>query len=134
MLLFVNSCDQLLDNLSRDDFKAFVAGLVGKKLEAEKRLEQEAGRHWEEISLGEYQYDRPQAEAALLRTLSPTDVASFYHTFLRPGGSARRLLTSQIFPQMGQRKGGTEGGKEVEDKVEEVVEDELALRATLPKY
>ena len=76
----------------------------------------------------------PQAEAALLRTLSPTDVASFYHTFLRPGGSARRLLTSQIFPQMGQRKGGTEGGKEVEDKVEEVVEDELALRATLPKY
>jgi hypothetical protein len=43
-------------------------------------------------------------------------------------------LTSQIFPQTGQRRGGTEGGKEVEDKVERVVEDELALRATLPTY
>jgi hypothetical protein len=31
---------------------------VGKKLERDKRLEQEAVRHWEEISLGDFMYDR----------------------------------------------------------------------------
>jgi hypothetical protein len=31
---------------------------VGKKLERDKRLDQEASRHWEEISLGTFQYDR----------------------------------------------------------------------------
>lgn len=31
---------------------------MGKKLEREKRLEQEAVRHWEEISLGDFMYDR----------------------------------------------------------------------------
>ena len=31
---------------------------MGKKLERERRLEQEAGRHWEEITLGDFLYDR----------------------------------------------------------------------------
>jgi hypothetical protein len=29
-----------------------------KKVEREKRLEQEAGRHWDEILLQEYKYNR----------------------------------------------------------------------------
>jgi secreted Zn-dependent insulinase-like peptidase len=58
MLQFINSIDQLLKGLSQKEFEAFVAGLVGKKLERDKRLEQEAGRHWEEISLGDFKYDR----------------------------------------------------------------------------
>ena len=58
MLQFINSIDQLLEGLSQKEFEAFVAGLVGKKLERDKRLEQEAGRHWEEISLGDFKYDR----------------------------------------------------------------------------
>lgn len=36
---------------------------VGKKLEREKRLEQEAGRHWEEIQLETYEYDRYSKES-----------------------------------------------------------------------
>jgi len=79
----------------------------------------------------------PQQEAALLQTLTKKDVSSFYHSFLLPKGSSRRLLTTQIYPQK-TKEGGREGGKEEVkgdgERVEGLVEDELALRATLPKY
>ena len=80
----------------------------------------------------------PQQEAALLQTLTKKDVSSFYHSFLLPKGVSRRLLTTQVYPQKtreGGREGGKEGGVKVDgERVEGLVEDELALRATLPKY
>lgn len=87
---------------------------MGKKLEREKRLEQEAVRHWEEIMLGDFVYDRcvrhmhdvccgraggcagmghiilptdrenrPQQEAAALKTLTKADISAFYDTYIR---------------------------------------------------
>ncbi|GAB5034980.1 zinc peroxisomal-like [Nannochloropsis oceanica] len=137
MLLFIESCGKILEGLRQGEFESFVAGLVGKKLEREKRLEQQAGRHWEEISLGEYKYDRPQKEAALLRQLTKQNVVSFYRSFLLSQGPSRRLLTTQVYPQK-MMEGGRGGGKEEVKidgtRVEGVVGDELALRASLSKY
>ena len=48
----------------------FSDGIVEGKLVRERRLGQEAARHWDEVVSGRYEWDRPQREARDVRALA----------------------------------------------------------------
>ncbi|KAJ1477321.1 Metalloenzyme, LuxS/M16 peptidase-like protein, partial [Baffinella frigidus] len=65
-------------DLPQEAFEASVRGLIAKKLQTDKTLGDEAGRHWGEISAGQYKYDRQAQEVAVLRSLTRKHVQDVF--------------------------------------------------------
>jgi insulysin len=59
--------------------------LAKSKLEKAKRLGQQASWDWAEIKMGTLRFDRPEAEVAALRLLTPSHLLSFFEVRLPAG-------------------------------------------------
>jgi insulysin len=86
-----------LEQFSDKSISTYVQGLVQKKLQKDKRLTTEISRHWSEIVLGRYDYQRATKEAAILKTLTRADLQEVLGQVLLPGGAGRRVLTTQVY-------------------------------------
>jgi len=84
-------------DLPQEAFEASVRGLIAKKLQTDKTLGDEAGRHWGEISAGQYKYDRQAQEVAVLRSLTRKHVQDVFARVVQEGGSERRPLTTMVY-------------------------------------
>lgn len=68
----------LLENLSEEEFVCHREALAAQRLEKPKRLNALTARFWSEITSHQYNFDRTQIEVAYLRTLTKDDVIKFF--------------------------------------------------------
>jgi secreted Zn-dependent insulinase-like peptidase len=86
-----------LEQFSDERIANYIQALVQKKLQKDKRLTTEISRHWSEIVLGRYDYSRATKEAAILENLTRADLERVRAQVLLPGGTGRRVLTTQVY-------------------------------------
>jgi len=97
--IFTFMNDFSLKDISDKQIEGYIAGLVRRKLEADKKLTTEVGRNWGEISVGQYRWKRREQEAAVMKTLTRKDLDEVLAEVVKEGGSRRRVLTTQIYSQ-----------------------------------
>jgi len=111
--------------MTQEAFSAFVEGLVTSKLQKDKTLGAEAGRHWDEIAEGEYKYDREELDVAALRGLTLDFVKDLYARVIKVGGAARRPLTAVVYAT------GQQGAKTLPEGTE-LIADARTFRKSRP--
>lgn len=87
----------LISEIDENTWKNLISGVISKKLEKYKNLREESSRHWREISNRLYRFDKVQEEVDHLRSLSPSDLKTFYQTYVSNDGAQRRLLLAQVY-------------------------------------
>ena len=74
--------------------------MIAKKLAKDETLEAETDRHWNEIVLRRYQFDRAEREVSVLKTLTPKMLLDFIDTYItmRPmEGESHRAKLAVIY-------------------------------------
>jgi insulysin len=94
-----------LDTFSDRRIADYVQSLVSRKVERDKRLATEVGRHWSEIVVGRYDWSLSRREAELLKQIGREQLDTALKKIVRRGGSARRVLTTQVFATAAARGG-----------------------------
>ncbi|EWM30042.1 insulin-degrading enzyme [Nannochloropsis gaditana] len=86
-----------LGTLSDEDFESHLLAVESMKLEKDKRLSEEAYRHWAQIVERRYDFYREKREVAVLRTLTKEDLLSFWDTHISAATApARRKLAVYV--------------------------------------
>ncbi|EKU21330.1 insulysin [Nannochloropsis gaditana CCMP526] len=86
-----------LGTLSDEDFESHLLAVESMKLEKDKRLSEEAYRHWAQIVERRYDFYREKREVAVLRTLTKEDLLSFWDTHISVATApARRKLAVYV--------------------------------------
>lgn len=100
---FLESFRELtLEPLSAGDFSTYVKGLIVRKTEPEKKLAQEATRHWGEISSGRFQFNRVNREVSALLDVTKEDLLEFWDRVFSPESQdGRRMIICEIVPRTG---------------------------------
>lgn len=100
--------------------------MVDLILEKDKNLNQETARYWDEIASRSYLFDRNIKEAAMVASLTPTDLLGFYDEHFSADGARRRKLATWVYGNQHQdaEKGGQgEGAGGVEKEAVGVAEE-----------
>lgn len=84
---------QTLDNMSEEEFSSFKSGLTSRLLEPPKNMGSKAERFWREIDLGRTGFDTNSAIAALVETLTLSDIQALYQGLLVDRTSAELLFS-----------------------------------------
>jgi len=87
---------QVLEKLDQQTFESFVAGCVAQLREKELNAAQEAGRHWNKLSQGTYDWARGEKIVAELLKLTKADVIKFYNHCILANGAGRRKFVTQV--------------------------------------
>ena len=87
------------EGISDKQIQGYIAGLVSKKIEKDKKLMQEFGRNWGEIATGTYDWRYRQKEAEVMKKLTRQDLEEVLSQVVKQGGNQRRVLTTQVFSQ-----------------------------------
>lgn len=82
--------------MSDDDFQRHKDAVAAQKLEKPKRLAAQFYHYQNEISLQQYHFGRPEAEVAVLKTITKAEYLQFYRTSILRNGSARNGLSIHI--------------------------------------
>jgi len=101
----------LIESMDEGEVEAVVSGAVEKKLTREKRLQQQFGRHWDEIVSGAEVWDRPAQQAAALRRITKPMVVDFARAFVAPGAPQRRAMAFHVEAPAKAPKGSGGGGE-----------------------
>lgn len=82
--------------MSEDEFQRHKDALAAQKLEKPKYLATQYFNYAHEITLQQYHFDRPEAEVAVLKTITKADFQQFYRTSILRSGVARNALAIHI--------------------------------------
>jgi nardilysin len=77
--------------MSDEDFSHIVTSLIKGKKAADVTLEEEVDRNWNEITSGEYLFNRHVLEIELLESVDKADVVEYMNGFLKRNASRRKL-------------------------------------------
>eukprot|EP00467_Chlorarachnion_reptans_P001150 CAMPEP_0114521978 /NCGR_PEP_ID=MMETSP0109-20121206/20500_1 /TAXON_ID=29199 /ORGANISM="Chlorarachnion reptans, Strain CCCM449" /LENGTH=994 /DNA_ID=CAMNT_0001703171 /DNA_START=54 /DNA_END=3038 /DNA_ORIENTATION=+ len=122
---FLNKYRADLAGIDEKTFEANKSAVIKKKREKDKKLSEEAKRHWNTILYKQYKFDRVEEEVAQLEKLKLQDVLDFFDTYVAISAT-RAHLTTQIFGKESPIPGvGDEEGKdEAKMKTEEAEKEE----------
>ncbi|MEW5302568.1 MAG: hypothetical protein WDW38_002287 [Sanguina aurantia] len=93
---FLTECESTVVKMSREEFEGLKASLVGSKMQKDRALADECGRHWEQISSQRYEFHSKETEVAALAGVSKSDVLAWLRRWLLPSSKTRRLLRVQV--------------------------------------
>lgn len=82
--------------MPEDEFQRHKDAVAAYKLEKPKFLAVQFSHYMNEISLQQYHFDRPEAEVAVLKTITKDEYLQFYRSSILRQGSARNGLSIHI--------------------------------------
>jgi secreted Zn-dependent insulinase-like peptidase len=99
MEAFLDSVEQLLEDLSTSDFSTHKEALAVKKLDPPKKLSEQGNIWWDEIMTQQHFFDRNEKQVAHMRkNVTLDDVKGFYRDYIHKEGSKRRFLCVHVIP------------------------------------
>ncbi|KAL6745941.1 Metalloenzyme, LuxS/M16 peptidase-like protein, partial [Haematococcus lacustris] len=95
---FLNAFYDKLQGLSDEEVGRHKAALTANKLQRDRSLAEEAGRHWDAIWSTLYEFFAREAEVAALTSVTRDMLCAWYVEHLLPGSPTRRKLAVHILP------------------------------------
>ena len=126
ILAFVDTIQQILDEMTEEEFAALITTEIAVQLEKPKTIREELSRHWRQIDDETYQFKRKENVVAELKKLSKADLVAFYQQYIV--GSGRRVLVSRIYGKGHQAD--AEDAERLDARV--FLANRLSLRRTAP--
>jgi len=96
---FLESLSKLIEDMSETDFENNKRSLIVKRLEKSKYLDQETGRHWNQIHSEYYDFESAQKDVALIKPLTKADMIEFFNRYIHPSSSQRAKLAIYFVAQ-----------------------------------
>ncbi|KAJ9137301.1 A-pheromone processing metallopeptidase Ste23, partial [Pleurostoma richardsiae] len=96
---FLSGYADTLENISDADFESHKRSLVIKRLEKLKNLDQESGRHWNQICNEYFDFELAQQDAAHVKQLTKSDMIDFFEQYINPASPARAKIAVYLVAQ-----------------------------------
>ncbi|USW51351.1 Putative peptidase M16, metalloenzyme, LuxS/M16 peptidase, peptidase M16, middle/third [Septoria linicola] len=96
---FLTEFETTLVNMSDTDFEEHRVGIINKRLEKLKNLNQESGRLWHHVLSEVFDFELVYRDVEVLETLSKDDVLEFYKTKFSPSSDVRSTFAVQLVAQ-----------------------------------
>ncbi|GAB5368156.1 hypothetical protein AAMO2058_001294300 [Amorphochlora amoebiformis] len=93
---FIGKFQKDLADMDEKSFLANKTAVIKKKRKKDKKMKEEASRHWGKIVYKRYNFDKVELEVAEIEKLSKKDVLDFYIRYLSISPT-RAKLSSQVF-------------------------------------
>jgi insulysin len=113
---FLHNFRSELQNLTEQQFNEYLTAVIARKQEKDKTLTQETNRHWKEIDLRRFQFNRQELEVKELQLLTKEKLVEFYEKIIEMNSRERRKLSVRIF---GKRHELTQNDEIIELKTTE---------------
>ncbi|MCL7024740.1 hypothetical protein MKW94_013598 [Papaver nudicaule] len=94
---FIDSLQELLEELDDESFENYKSGLIAKKLEKEPSLQYETNTLWGQVVDKRYMFDMMEKEVEELKTIKKSDVIDWYKTYISPASSQCRRLAVRVW-------------------------------------
>eukprot|EP00962_Isochrysis_galbana_P012263 scaffold3460_cov115-Isochrysis_galbana.AAC.17 len=124
---FLDTVPTILRDLTEDEFRDYRQSLVERKLEVDKKLRQETGRYWHEITpLGQYDFDRHVKDAEVVGQITQEQLRTFWDENCARQSPRRRKASFQVFSSQHELPPAPEGVVAL-DTLEQLVEYKKTL-------
>lgn len=90
--LFLETLAKTIETMNDTDFENNKRSLIVKRLEKPKYLDQETGRHWNQIHSEYYDFESAQRDVALIKPLTKADMVEFFNHYIHPSSPHRAKL------------------------------------------
>nr|OQO25547.1 hypothetical protein B0A51_06866 [Rachicladosporium sp. CCFEE 5018] len=96
---FLTEFESTLANMAQDEFEKHRVGLINKRLEKLKNLEQEADRLWFHISGETFDFDLVSRDVEHIEPLTHADILAFFREYFLPTSPSRAKATVYLVAQ-----------------------------------
>jgi len=93
---FLMNVNNIINDMSEEEFSKHVNALATKRLERPKRLAQQNSKYWSEIISSFYNFDRDAVEVAFLKSLTKDDLFKFYKKKIAVDAPERHKLSVHV--------------------------------------
>jgi len=93
---YINTIEQLLMNMSEEEFSKYKDALAVKLLEKPKGLMKQAAVYQIEIDTQDYNFNRAQIEVEALKSIVKNDIVKFYNDQISQSGPKRHKLAVHV--------------------------------------
>ncbi|VDL94006.1 unnamed protein product [Schistocephalus solidus] len=93
---FLASIDELLENLTPEEFRCHVESVISALLEKPKKMNQQNTRYWSQIVHQTYDFEQNKKEAEHLSTVNQRHLVEFYRTHIHAESARRRKLAIHV--------------------------------------
>ncbi|CAG8442164.1 10344_t:CDS:10 [Acaulospora morrowiae] len=93
---FLFKLQEIIENLSDEEYKKHVNSLIEKKLEKDKNLGEESRRYWEIICSGRYEFNKIEFDTKILRELTKSELLEFYKTYIHPKSPSQKKISTHM--------------------------------------
>jgi insulysin len=97
---FLLQLEDIMANMTDEEFASNVSAVIFKKLEKDKNLFNEANRLWSHIHSGFYDFMQNEQDVAELQTISKQELVDFYRHYVHPGSPHLKKLSVHIGSQV----------------------------------
>ncbi|RUS68869.1 hypothetical protein EGW08_023370 [Elysia chlorotica] len=107
---FIQKMNDVIRDMSDEEFSKHVSALCTKRLEKPKDLVQQNYKYWTEIISNYYNFDRDSIEVAFLKTITKEDLYKFYKEKIALGAPQRHKLSVHVISGGAQGESSTPAG------------------------
>ena len=93
---FLAHLDEILSNISQEQFEKHRSSLILKLTEKNKNLSQESGRIWSHIQSGNFEFDQHQQDSETISRLDLKEIQDFYKKYIKKGSMERKKLSVHL--------------------------------------
>ncbi|GFO42674.1 insulin-degrading enzyme [Plakobranchus ocellatus] len=121
---FLQKMDDVLSEMTNEEFAKHVSALCTKRLEKPKKLVQQNKRYWTEIISSYYNFDRDSIEVAFLKTITKDDLYKFYKEKIAVDAPKRHKLSVHVISEALQGSSRSDAVSDVTGEGDGVVNSE----------
>lgn len=96
---FLNTFEEMLKDLSEEDFESHKRAIINKRLAKLKNLSQEDSRFWSHIYSDSYDFLQADVDAETIEKLTKKDMIDFYTHYISTASSQRAKLSVHLQAQ-----------------------------------
>ncbi|BFZ09211.1 hypothetical protein BsWGS_12249 [Bradybaena similaris] len=99
---FIQKMEEVILNMTDEEFNKHVEALSSKRMEKPKKLIQQNNKYWTEIISNYYNFDRDNIEVAFLKQLRKDDLYKFYKEKIALDAPRRHKLSVHVISEVPQ--------------------------------
>ncbi|CAG8475592.1 2249_t:CDS:10 [Acaulospora colombiana] len=96
---FLDKLQEIIENLSEEEYQKHVNSLIEKKLEKNKNLSDECQKYWCIICSGYYEFNKIEVDTKGLRELKKPELLKFYNTYIHPKSPSQKKISIHMKSQ-----------------------------------
>ncbi|KAK5694709.1 metalloprotease [Elasticomyces elasticus] len=91
--------EQVMKDMAEDEFESYKTGLINKRLESLKNLNQETGRLWHHVISEVFDFELVYRDVENIEPLTKDEMLEFYQTYFAPTAATRAKVAIHMIAQ-----------------------------------